>query len=429
MRVAAPKLSLRCAAALLPHRSPNAVAPRRGVCAFGHVLRLLAALLLVVPAGVAADPAPVEVANTPDTAVTAWLHGEQLQRLDAELVRYELIRDTGGWPALPDDALLAPGVRDVRVPLLRRRLQASGDLTGEMGADRLRFDAALRAALQSFQRRHGLEPVGRVDRATLEQLNVSVDARLAQLAAARAAWAKLPAPSEQRRVWVNVPEAEVAALANRQLELRLRAVVGHPSRPTPTLSSAIRRVIVNPTWTVPLRIAAEDLLPRQLANPDYLSANGFRVSRWSQPEVELDPARIDWQGINPQRFPYRLRQDPGPGNSLGRYKFEFVNDYDVYLHDTPTAFLLDLSVRWLSSGCVRVAEAEQLARWLAARSPGPLVPPAPNDYATRAVSLVEPVPIDIVYLSAWVAPASGAVNFRRDVYAQTAGTRRAASAN
>jgi murein L,D-transpeptidase YcbB/YkuD len=356
-----------------------------------------------------------------DSAATAWLHGDQPALLDAEILRYELIRAAGGWPVLSSTTQLAPGQRHADVPLLRQRLLATGDISGAMGADKLRFDAALLDGLRQFQRRHGAVPNGRVDRQTLDALNVSVIDRLAQLRAAQVAWAAQSAPDAGRRVWVNVPEAEVIAFADAAIALRLRAVVGHPSRPTPVLSSSIRRVIVNPPWTVPPRIAGQDLLPRQLADAEFFSARGIRVYQdWSATGVELDPRQINWQSINPARFPYRLRQDPGPQNSLGRYKFEFFNEYDVYLHDTPAKLLLGLNVRSLSSGCVRVEDSAALARWLATESQAERLQAATATYETRALRLPAAVPIDIVYLTAWVAPATGAVNFRRDVYAHAA---------
>jgi murein L,D-transpeptidase YcbB/YkuD len=378
-------------------------------------LAVTGALLASLPAGA-----------LPPSSAAAWLAGDQAELLEAELLRYELIRDIGGWQPLPVTARLQLGERDAHVPALRARLRATGDLISEMGADPLRFDAALEEAVAAFQLRMGLAATGRLDRQTIDALNVPVEQRLAQLTHALDAWRQLEPPAGGRsRVWVNVPEAEVAGLRGGRVDMRMRAVVGHPSRPTPELSSAITRVIVNPAWSVPQRIAAQDLLPRQRADNAFFTTRGIRVFQgWSATAAELDPQTVRWETVDPARFPYRLRQDPGPANSLGRYKFDFANSYDVYLHDTPSTLLLDLSVRSLSSGCVRLADAAGFASWL-----GGDAAPAIRQFAsttevdTRAFTLAEAVPIDIVYLSAWVDPETGSLQFRRDVYSRAAAGR------
>jgi len=311
---------------------------------------------------------------------------------------------------------LAAGRRDPEVRMLRQRLRATGDFTGDVIADPLFFDQQLLSAVQRFQQRHGLREDGRVSGQTLQLLNLPVESRIAQLEYARDAWAQIPARDVRRRVWVNIPEAAVSAITTTQLDLHMRAVVGHPTRPTPGLSSAIRRVIVNPSWTVPQSIAGLDLLPRQQADAEFFDQRGFDVyTSFSSDDSRVDPAAIDWQRVDQERFPYRLRQRPGPGNSLGRFKFEFPNDVDIYLHDTPARALLGLSVRSLSSGCVRAQDSRALADWLLQSDPRLVAAATDAEWRTRAFAVPEPVPVDLVYLNAWVS-ADGQVNFRRDVY-------------
>lgn len=369
-----------------------------------------------------------ELLDTADSSAAAMLAGDQPALLDAAIARYEAIASDGGWAAIDvrdDGPGLKPGARDARVRLLRQRLRLSGDYQADMGADPLVFDAALYDALIAFQNRHGLYPNGAVAGQTLELLNLPVEQRVAQLQQAQDAWRALPAAGKTgRRIWVNIPEAVVSALNNGRIEFQLRAVVGHATRPTPELSSTITRVVVNPAWNVPQSIAGEDILPRQLDNPAYLSENGFRVfGSWTDDTSEMNPELIAWQLIKADRFPYRLRQEPGPSNSLGRFKFDFPNSFDVYMHDTPSRLLLDLSVRSLSAGCVRVDEPALLAEWLSSPNPvlSNMIQTAAEDpaYATRTFALPQSVPLDFVYLSAWVAP-DGRTHFRRDVYGRTA---------
>ncbi len=361
------------------------------------------------------------------SSAAALLSGDQAVRLEQALSEYqaiEVVAVEAGWPTLPKGTKLSYGSRDSAVRTLRKRLRLTGDYSAEMGADPLLFDAALQSALVSFQIRHGLHSDGVVRGQTLEMLNLPPETRSAQLKHALRSWTDLQAANTRShsgpRVWVNIPEATVTAIADNEIVLHMRAVVGHPTRPTPALSSAITRIIVNPPWTVPVSIAGTDLLPRQISNPDYLPDNGFHVfAGWQENSEELDPAKVNWKAVDSSHFPYRLRQDPGPKNSLGRFKFDFPNPHDVYLHDTPVQALLGLSVRSLSSGCVRIQDPASLADWLvdanAANREGLLEAAADPNYRTRAIKLSQPVPVDMVYLTAWVSE-SGQVNFRRDVY-------------
>ena len=377
-----------------------------------HSLRLVfAALAFVCAGGVAADT---------HSSAHALLAGNQPALLERALADYRALAADGGWLPLNPAADLRPGVRDPEVRLLRQRLRLTGDFSADMNADPLFFDTDLLDAVRRFQARHGLQEDGRVSGQTRLLLNQPVEQRIAELEYARRAWSNLPPRDARRRVWVNIPEAVVSGIADERIELSMRAVVGHPTRSTPVLSSAIRRVIVNPAWTVPTSIAGQDLLPRQLADADFFRKRGFQVfTSFSSDASEVLPEAIDWQRVDPTRFPYRLRQKPGPDNSLGRFKFEFPNDDDIYLHDTPARALLGLSVRSLSSGCVRAEDSASLARWLVGDSDQLARSMQDTAWQTRAFPLGEPVPIDLVYLNAWVS-ADGRVNFRRDVYRKAA---------
>lgn len=384
---------------------------------------LICALLLsAVPlAGAESDVATA----TYNSSAAAMLAGGQLDKLTQAIATYADIRANGGWQSVPvASSTLRAGQRDTTVRTLRRRLRLTGDYMAEMGADPLLFDASLTLALQRFQRRHGLYADGRISNLTVDALNLSVEARIAELEYARAAWTALSSQTSTKSVWVNIPEAEIAALADARIALRMRVVVGHPSRPTPQLSSQINRVIVDPYWNVPQSIALQDLLPRQQADPQFFSRKGIRVyANWQDDARELEPAAIDWAALGNTHFPYRLRQDPGPENSLGRYKFDFPNDFDVYIHDTPSRVLLGLSMRSLSSGCVRVEDSAALARWLMGDMPNVERQLAIDaNRRTRGIRLPYPVPVNFVYLNAWVGAADGAVQFRRDIYGLTLAT-------
>jgi murein L,D-transpeptidase YcbB/YkuD len=297
----------------------------------------------------------------------------------------------------------------------------SGDYSSEMGADPWFFDGALAAALRRFQRRHELSETAILDADTLEALNVPVEKRIAQLEVAMERWRWLPRRFANRYVWVDLVRQTLEVREAGNGVISMPVIVGHPRRATPSLQSAIRQVVFNPTWSVPQRLAVEDLLPSQLENPDFLHRHRIRAFLGGR-EVAVE--KIHWQELGPERFPYRLVQDAGSGNSLGRIKFVMDNPFDIYLHDTPARGLFTLDNRSLSSGCVRLSQASELAKYLF-KQDGRLKPGefeariARSD--TQVVTLRAPVPVYIVYITAWVTP-EGELHFAPDFYGRDWGT-------
>ena len=170
---------------------------------------------------------------------------------------------------------------------------------------------------------------------------------------------------------------------------------------------------------MPHTIAVEEILPKQKSDPEYLTSRGFRVyESWKADAKELDPSVINWSIYNKDNFPYRLRQDPGPKNALGRMKFIFANNFAIYLHDTPHRRLFNKESRAFSHGCVRVEHPKYLATNLFDGENG-----WTQDYIEEVIEsgetvdaqLPESVPIYLVYWTAWVGGVDQ-VNFREDVY-------------
>jgi murein L,D-transpeptidase YcbB/YkuD len=134
--------------------------------------------------------------------------------------------------------------------------------------------------------------------------------------------------------------------------------------------------------------------------------------------MRLDPLAIDWQGYNEHNFPFTLRQLPGEKNSLGRIKFHMSNPYAVFLHGTPAKALFEQPVRAFSSGCVRVEEVDELARRLllnGGQSPLETLERPLQDRQTHIQKLNRPIPVYLVYFTAWV-DETGVVHFRPDIY-------------
>ena len=335
------------------------------------------------------------------------------------LSRYHQLAESGGWPAVPAGPSLRIGDRNMRVPLLRQRLIRSGDLDGDVAADQLLFDDALETAVVGFQWRHGLDPDGIVGRKTLAALNVSVATRLRQIELNLERWRWIPHDLGTRHVLVNIAAFHLDVVENGTTVLDMRVVAGRRYRKTPVFSREMKYLEFNPYWNIPPSLAIKDVLPHILADPDYLARKRIRVFQgWGEGAEELDPLSIDWTRVGRRYFPYKLRQDPGPGNSLGRVKFMLPNRFSVYLHDTPKQSLFTKHSRGFSSGCIRVEKPVNLAEYLLTSHPQwdrHRILQTIDAGKRTVVVLNEPVPVHILYWTAWV-DENGTVNFRDDIY-------------
>ncbi len=151
---------------------------------------------------------------------------------------------------------------------------------------------------------------------------------------------------------------------------------------------------------------------------------------WGADAKTVDPTAVDWSTVAANTFPYRLRQDLGPQNALGRVKFMFPNKYSVYLHDTPSRSLFARAVRGFSSGCIRLERPFDLAHYLLPNQPAWTEVRIQEVLATnreQSVSLRQSVPVHLQYWTGWVE-TDGAVHFRDDVYGRDAPLARALNA-
>jgi len=339
-----------------------------------------------------------------------------LAQTEAAMKTYEALSNTDGWPKLRNGPSLKLGAIDSRLTVLRERLRVTGDYRLEPKATEGPYDPPLDYAVRRFQARHGLVVDGVVGPRTRAALNVPAAERAAMLRRNLLRIRNLPHWPD-RFVLVQVPAFETAAIDHGATALRSRAIVGRQTRQTPELRSAIREVVFNPYWTVPIKIARRDIAPKMLENPNYLADRGIRAfASWAVGAPEIDPAAINWADL-PTTI--KLRQEPGPKNALGTVKFLFPNPYDVYLHDTPNRTLFERLPRAFSSGCVRLDRAVDLAVWLLSDEPqwpdGRIRATAASGIRTP-VRLPTPVPVIFIYLTAW-AGRDGVVQFRNDLYA------------
>ncbi len=333
---------------------------------------------------------------------------------------------------VPAGPTLRPGDEDPRVPLLRERLaqleqvatplpQVSSGFShalvpaayipepGEL------YDPTLEDAVMAFQRRHGLEVDGIVGRQTLAALNVTLAERAAQILVnlERLRWQA--AELGETHVSVNLPDYRMRMVSHGAVVHEARVVIGTKKNRTPLFSDRITYLEFNPFWNVPRSIVGEEILPKLREDPGYLAANNYKLlSDWGGDPSELDPYGIPWDQVTAKGFPFRVRQEPGPGNALGLVKFMFPNHHSVYMHDTPAKSLFGKTHRAFSHGCIRVQHPEQFAQVLLDWS-GEEVQEVLDSSERRIVSLAEPIPVHLTYYTAWQAE-DGSLQFRSDPY-------------
>ena len=199
----------------------------------------------------------------------------------------------------------------------------------------------------------------------------------------------------------------------------MRVAVGRPFRKTPVFSDLMTHLVLSPYWHVPPSLAVRDKLPEiKREGSSWFARNHMKVFQgWGTGAREIDPATVDWGRLSASEFPYRLRQEPGPSNALGRVKFMFPNRFNVYLHDTPGRGIFDRAERAFSSGCIRVEKPIELALHLIGDQgwTPEAIRTVVDRRVERTVTLRTPIPVHLLYWTAW-ADADGTLHFRRDVY-------------
>ena len=335
-------------------------------------------------------------------------------RLRAALADHRKLQANGGWPQVPATMKLKPGQQSPLVPMLAKRLAASGDYKGQIPTDGqpAAYGPELQEAVKVFQRRHGLADDAAIGRELVAELNVPVEQRIAQIRLNMERWRWLPRDLGNRHILVNIPEMRLDVYEGDQVPLTMKVVVGKQDTQTPIFNDEMTHLVFSPYWNVPPSIAQNETLPAAMRDPGFLSRNNMEVVDASGNRV--DPGSVDLS--NPTA--YRFRQRPGSDNSLGLVKFMFPNQFNVYLHDTPADTLFDRATRSFSHGCVRIAEPQALAEYVLRDQPEwdrAKIEAAMHAGEEKHVKLKTPIPVYLGYWTARVRP-DGTVQFRKDVY-------------
>jgi murein L,D-transpeptidase YcbB/YkuD len=325
--------------------------------------------------------------------VTAWFKtlppdDKGYQGLTSAYLRYRDLAIRGGWPAFKPGATIKPGDTDPRVPGIMKRMLAEGDL--DHAVDGAVYVPALVDAMKIFQQRHGLPDDGVIGADTQDELRATAEDRARQIATnlERRRWlARVVAPE---RIDVNTA-ASIMVYWKDGKPYGRPVINGKSAKPTPSIEASFSTILANPPWNVPKDIAEKEIFPK---GPGYLAAEDMYIA-------------TDGHVV----------QRAGPKSALGLVKFEVIDPYAIYLHDTPSRRLFARYQRHMSHGCVRVADAVEFARLLLEDNPEALAQfdEAQASHDSKRVQMGREIPVRLLY---WTAFMTGAdrVAFRKDVY-------------
>ena len=322
-------------------------------------------------------------------------------RFKSALARYRVIEQSGEWTPIPAGRVLELGMEDPRVPLLRRRLAATGDFPGIV-LDSPRFEPALEEAVRRFQARHQLKADGIFGPASQRELNRPIGERIGQLTAnlERARW--LLAEVRGRFLVVDSAGRRVVLMDNSQPVLVQDAAFTTAAASAGEFRTDMQYFVVHPDWVLPPLLVEAQVAPLAWRAPAQLEARGLQV--FSAAGEPVDPVRANWS--RPSTLV--VRQLPNARSFLGMLRFSMPNAAGIFLHGGPAE-------GDSLPGSIRLEEPEALARALAG-------PPAPWTSETLAAALAAGVPktlllgrpLPVLYgpWSAWV-DTDGTVSFRR----------------
>jgi L,D-transpeptidase YcbB len=337
--------------------------------------------------------------------------------LKAAQDKYASIVAQGGFPQIPRGSY-KNGSKGAGVGALNKHLFMEGYLRieGTQGEFAQLYTNATEAAVAHFQRNMGLSPTGKVDNATLFELNVSAEERMRTIAANIPRLAIYDKDLGDRYLVVNVPAQQLETVSAGKVFSRHNVIVGRPERPSPVVMTALSTVKFNPYWNAPVSIVERDILPKMVSGTQVLTDMNMKVFAGGPNGVEIDPNTVKFTPANIDK--YLFRQEPGPHSAMATAKIEFPSTFGIYLHDTPEPQLFRTSNRFYSSGCIRVEKMPLLVEWVLNGQDGfgaPKISTMAETLERLDVPLATPPQLRVAYLTAWPT-AGGTVAFRKDIY-------------
>lgn len=276
-------------------------------------------------------------------------------------------------------------------------------------------DSLFLRELKKFQLQHGLKDDGIIGTWTSKSLEKSNQDRFYQAALSLEKW-RWKKGSPKRYIRVNIPEFNLYFIDSGRVKRKHRVVVGAYKTQTPEFKAKMERMVTNPYWHVPYSISSTEILYHVKKDSAYLQNKGYKLFKKGE---EIDPNTVDWTTIREKNFPYRVRQEGGSGNSLGKIKFLFPNIHAVFVHDTPSKRLFSNDVRAYSHGCVRLENPFLLAKSMleldAYKMEADTLDSIVIRGEQRVLELNEPFEVQIEYFTA-TGDSAGNIIFHPDIY-------------
>ena len=341
------------------------------------------------------------IANKSDIKNAEFPLSDAYKNLLDYLSVYRKINESSAWDSIayPEKGLhegdFLPAIQTIK-----QRLFALGDLTNNDSTEM--FDSSLIKAVKNFQARMGLLKDGVIGRSFIKQLNVPPSKRIEQILVnlERLRW--MPEMNEKTNyIIVNIPEYKMYVFDSGKLQFDMNVVVGASATGTVIFTGNLKYVVFSPYWNIPESIVKKEILPGMTRNNDYLAEHNMEVYG------------------SPNKDTPSIRQLPGPWNALGKVKFLFPNNFDIYFHDTNNPNAFNASNRNLSHGCIRLSKPKEFAMYLLSYDTTTYsshnIDSLMNLDEEKWVTLKKPVPVTISYYTAFV-DAKGRLNFRNDIY-------------
>jgi murein L,D-transpeptidase YcbB/YkuD len=334
------------------------------------------------------------VLHKQDSAISG--NNRSYSLLKQHLARYYDAAKKGGWqPVQLTKGTLKKNMTSPDITAIKKRLQLSGDFSNDTSN---LFNDSLELAISSFQERHGLKPTGQINDSVINVMNVPAEERIGQMLINmnRMAWT----PSfPDNYIMVNLPEFKLKTYEDGQKAFDMDVIIGKEGTHTLMFRGAINQIVFSPYWNIPAGIVKDELMPALKNDAAYLKKHNMEIVKASDSLPQI-------------------RQLPGKDNALGRVKFLFPNNFDIYFHDTPNKELFGRSDRALSHGCIRLADASKMAAYLLKDKKEwsqHKIKAAMESGKEQTVGLSKPVPVLISYYTAWV-DENGRLQFRNDIY-------------
>lgn len=319
--------------------------------------------------------------------------------LKKELIRMKTIANKGGWATIDMHGrkTYKPGDTGATILAVKQRLRASGEF-GQSDSSAV-YDSLLLQAVRSVQLRYGFKDDGIIDTPLVKALNVTIRERVEQMLINMERMRWLPEKTASTRIVANIPEFIVHVYEGDKEAFSMPIVVGKEGNSTVIFNDELKYIVFSPYWNVPASIVRKEILPAMSRNPGYLAAQDMEIT--------------SGEGGLPS-----IRQRPGGKNSLGRVKFLFPNNHNIYFHDTPAKSLFEKEMRAYSHGCIRLSDPVKMATYLLRDQPEwtpEKIDEAMHLSDEKWVTLKQQVPVYISYFTAWV-DGQGRLNFRDDIY-------------